>query len=121
MGTRGNASAIGPGGETNEDINFGCSGNPLGQVAQFIPQDCFIFPSLWLLRLSEGGEKGFHAEVGSRSCRGGMLRASPFWECVGRGRSNVGLLHVVSGALEGCTALLWATLWADPEAAGGIR
>lgn len=71
--------AIGPGEETNEDVHFRCSGNPLGQGVQFIPQDCFIVPPLWFLHLSEGGEKGFHAEVGSRSCSGGMLRASPFW------------------------------------------
>lgn len=47
-----------------------------------------------------------------------MLRASPSRECVGRGRSNVGLLFVVSRALWGRTALLWATLWADPRAGG---
>lgn len=86
---------------------LGCSGNPLGQGTQFIPQDCFILPPLWFLHLSERGEKGFHAAVGTRSCSGGMLRALPFRERVGRGGSNVGLLHVVSRALEGlCSTTL---------------
>lgn len=56
---RGDVSAIGPEGETNEDVCFGCSGNPLGRGASFIIQDCFILPPLWFLHLSEGGEKGF--------------------------------------------------------------
>lgn len=48
--------------------------------------------------------------MGSRCCSGGV------WECVGRGRSNAGLLRVVFRALEGCTAVLRATLWADSKA-----
>lgn len=54
--------------------------------------------------------------MGCRSCSGGGLQAPPFWECVGRGRSNAGLLHDVFRALQGCTAALWATLWADSKA-----
>lgn len=55
-------------------------------------------------------------DVGFRSCSGGVLKAPPFSECVGRSMSNAGLLHVVFRALEGCTATLWATLWPDSKA-----
>lgn len=75
--------AVSPAGETNEGFNCGCSENSLGQRAQFTPEDHFILLGF----LSEGGEKGFHAEVRSRSCSGGMLRTSPFWEGVGRAPS----------------------------------
>lgn len=52
--------------------------------------------------------------MGSRSCSGGVLKATPFSQCVGRGRSNAGVLHVVFRALEGCTAVLRATLRLSP-------
>lgn len=53
--------------------------------------------------------------MGSRSFSGGVLKAPPFSECVGRGRSSAGLLRVVFRACR--DAQQYSVLpWADSKA-----